>query len=58
MFEFRAAANVILSALGCSLRASHEVIIHVVASFVKGTTIPCKIRLAANRFLTRCTHQT
>jgi hypothetical protein len=50
--------NAVLDALGCSLRASHEAVIHVVAPFGKGTTIPCKPRLAANRFMTRCTHQT
>jgi hypothetical protein len=50
--------NAVLDALGCSLRASHEAVIHVVAAFVKGTTTPCKPRLVANRFKTRCTHQT
>ncbi len=50
--------NAVLSALGCSLRASQEAVIRVVASFVKGTTIPCKAHQAANRFLTRCIHQT
>jgi len=43
--------------LGCSLRASQKAVIHVVALFVKGVTIPCKVRLVANRFLTRCIHQ-
>jgi len=47
-----------LGALGCSLRASQKAVIHVVALFVKGVvTIPCKVRLVANRFLTRCIHQ-
>ncbi len=50
--------NAGLDALDCSLRASQKTVIHVVALFVKGTTIPCKARLAANRFLARCTHQT
>ncbi len=49
--------NAVLGALGCSLRASQKVVIHVVALFVKGTTIPCKVRLVANHFLARCTHQ-
>ncbi|RTZ65426.1 MAG: hypothetical protein DSZ29_04340, partial [Aquificaceae bacterium] len=46
--------NAVLDALGCSLRASQKAVIHVVALFVKGVTIPCKVRLVANRFLTRC----
>jgi len=46
-----------LDALGCSLWASQKAVIHVVALFVKGVTIPCKVRLVANRFLTRCIHQ-
>ncbi len=46
-----------MDALGYSLRASQKAVIHVVALFVKGATIPCKVRLVANRFLTRCTHQ-
>ena len=50
--------NAVLDALVFSLRASHEAVIHVVAAFGKGTTIPCKPRLVANRFMTRCTHQT
>ena len=50
--------NAVLNALGCSLRASHETVICVVTTFVKGATIPCKTRLAANRFMTRCTLQT
>ena len=50
--------NAVLDALGCSLRAGQKAVIHVVAPFVKGVTIPCKARLVANRFLTRCTHQT
>jgi hypothetical protein len=50
--------NTVLDALGCSLRVSHEAVIHVVAAFGKGTTIPYKPRLVANRFMTRCTHQT
>jgi len=50
--------NAVLDALGCSLRASHETVIRVVAPFVKGATIPCKTRLAANCFMARCTHQT
>jgi len=49
--------NAVLDALDCSLRASQKAVIHVVALFVKGVTIPCKVRLVANRFLTRCTHQ-
>jgi len=49
--------NAVLDALGCSLRASQKAVIHVVALFVKGVTIPCKVRLVANRFLSRCTHQ-
>jgi len=49
--------NAVLDALVCSLRASHKTVIHVVALFVKGITIPYKVRLVANRFLTRCTHQ-
>ncbi|RTZ64832.1 MAG: hypothetical protein DSZ29_05035, partial [Aquificaceae bacterium] len=36
---------------------SQKAVIHVVALFVKGVTIPCKVRLVANRFLTRCIHQ-
>ena len=44
--------------MGYSLRASQEAVIHVVALFVKGITILCKVRLVANRFLARCTHQT
>ena len=50
--------NAGLDALDYSLRASQKAAIHVVALFVKGATIPCKARLVANRFLTRCTHQT
>jgi len=55
--------NAVLDALGCSLRASQKAVIHVVALFVKGcctmpqASIPCKVRLVANRFLTRCIHQ-
>jgi len=49
--------NAVLNALGCSLRASYEAVIRVVAPFVKGTTIPCKTLLAANRFINRCTLQ-
>jgi len=49
--------NAVLDALGCSLRASQKAVIHVVALFVKGVTIPCKVRLVANRFLTRCNRQ-
>jgi len=49
--------NAVLDALGCSLQASQKAVIHVVALFVKGVTIPCKVRLVANRFLTRCIHQ-
>ncbi|RTZ64666.1 MAG: hypothetical protein DSZ29_05205, partial [Aquificaceae bacterium] len=36
---------------------SQKAVIHVVALFAKGVTIPCKVRLVANRFLTRCIHQ-
>ena len=50
--------NAGLEALGCSLWTSQKTVIHVVALFVKRITIPCKARLEANRFLTRCTHQT
>jgi len=32
--------NAVLDALGCSLRASQKAVIHVVALFVKGVTIP------------------
>ncbi len=49
--------NAGLDALGYSLRASQEAVIHVVALFVKGITILCKVRLVANCFLARCTHQ-
>jgi len=49
--------NAVLDALGCSLRASQKAVIHVVALFVKGVTIHCKVRLVANRCLTRCIHQ-
>ena len=49
--------NAVLGALGCSLRASQKAVIHVVALFVKGVTILCKVRLVANRFLIRCIHQ-
>jgi len=55
--------NAVLDALGCSLRASQKAVIHVVALFVKGRctmpqkSISCKVRLVANRFLTRCIHQ-
>jgi len=50
--------NAGLDALGYSLRASQKAVIHVVALFMKGATIHRKVRLVANRFLTRCTHQT
>ena len=40
-----------------SRRASLKAVVHVVALFVKGITIHCKVRLVANRFLTRCIHQ-
>ncbi|RTZ66935.1 MAG: hypothetical protein DSZ29_01925, partial [Aquificaceae bacterium] len=46
--------NVVLDALGCSLRVSQKRVIHVVVLFVKGATIPCKARLVANPFLTHC----
>ena len=49
--------NVGLDAFDCSLRASQKAVIHVVALFVKGITILCKVRLVANCFLARCTHQ-
>jgi len=47
----------VLDALVYSLRESQKTVIHVVALFVKGATILCKVRLVANRFLTRCTPQ-
>jgi len=50
--------NTVLDALGCSLRASQKAVIHVVALLVKGATIPFKVRLVADSFLTRCIHQT
>ena len=43
--------------LYCSRRASQKAVIHVVAFFVKGITIHCKVRLVANRFLARCIRQ-
>ena len=49
--------NAVLDALGSSLRASREVIIHGVAPLSKGTTITCEARLVANHFPTRCIHQ-
>jgi len=49
--------NAVLDALDCSRRASQKAVIHVVALFVKGITIHCKVRLVANRFLTRCIRQ-
>ena len=45
--------NAVLDAFGCSLRASYKAVIHVVALLAKGATIPFKVRLVANRFLTR-----
>ena len=50
-------ANAVLDALGSSLRASREAIIHGVAPLSKGTTIAYKARLVANHFPTRCIHQ-
>ena len=49
--------NAVLDALGSSLRASREAIIHGVAPLSKGTTITCEVRLVANNFPTRCIHQ-
>ncbi len=49
--------NAVLDALVYSRRASQKAVIHVVALFVKGITIHCKVRLVANRFLTRCIRQ-
>ena len=50
--------NAVLNALASSLRASRKAIIRGVASFEKGITLSCKMRLAANCFPTRCIHQT
>ena len=49
--------NAVLDALVCSRRASQKAVIHVVALFIKGAAIHCKVRLVANRFLNRCIRQ-
>ncbi|HIO97300.1 MAG TPA: DUF1800 domain-containing protein [Leucothrix sp.] len=54
--RFRAIHNAVLKALVCSLRASQKGLIHVVILFMKGVTIPRKVRLVAKPFLTRCTY--